>query len=333
MSCKEGEKKMYWKEILKVYKSMGVESIIPIAHTRIKPNVKVLIDESGNFVGAMLNEQDRFTIPCTIESESRTSGCAPHPIHDNMQYLCNEYDDQKCKEKHESYMKQLKEYIEEVDDELAKSVYRFLKKGLLRECIKDFLGKVNLPEEKVMICFVMVTRETLTRASMSDEYEGFCLYALRAGDGQDFQWRDYYLKKLEPNGICSITGKPDFIPPTYPKAIRNSRDAAKLFVGGSIKKIKENLDGMPTINPGYVITQKIVHTLQCMNYEGAQWVYQMIRENKGITNEIISEIENEREMTEEEKKRFEKKIVKSFNKMAQNKEWMAKKNGEEYYDD
>lgn len=86
---------MYWKEILDIYERMGVENIIPIAHTRIKPNIKVLLDESGNFVGATLNEQDRFTIPCTIESESRTSGCAPHPIHDNMQYLCNEYNDPK----------------------------------------------------------------------------------------------------------------------------------------------------------------------------------------------------------------------------------------------
>ena len=141
---------MYWKEILQVYEDMGVEDIIPIAHTRVKPNIKVLLDESGNFVGAILNEQDRFTIPCTIESESRTSGCAPHPIHDNMQYLCDTYNDPKCKEKHENYMKQLEEYIEQVDDELAKSVYRFLEKGLLRDCIKDLLKKVNLPEEKVM---------------------------------------------------------------------------------------------------------------------------------------------------------------------------------------
>lgn len=324
---------MYWKEILQAYEDMGVEDIIPIAHTRVKPNIKVLLDESGNFVGAMLN-QDRFTIPCTIESESRTSGCAPHPIHDNMQYLCNEYDDQKCKEKHESYMKQLKEYIEEVDDELAKSVYRFLEKGLLRDCIKDLLKKVNLPEEKVMVCFAMVSREALTRVSESEEkYKAYCLHALQSGEGQDFQWRDYYLKTLEPNGVCSITGKPDFIPPTYPKGIRNSRDSAKLFVGGSTNKIKENLDGMPTINPGYVITQKIAHTLQCLNYEGAHWGYQVVRDNKGITNETVRKIENELEMTEEEKKRFEKRIEKSFHKMAKNKEWMAKKDGEESYDD
>ena len=38
-------------------------------------------------------------------------------------------------------MKQLEKYIEEVDDELAKSVYRFLEKGLLRDCIKDLFEK------------------------------------------------------------------------------------------------------------------------------------------------------------------------------------------------
>ena len=61
---------MYWKEILDIYERMGVENIIPIAHTRIKPNIKVLLDESGNFVGATLNEQDRFTIPCN-QSQDR----------------------------------------------------------------------------------------------------------------------------------------------------------------------------------------------------------------------------------------------------------------------
>lgn len=70
-----------------------------------------------------------------------------------------------------------------------------------------------------------------------------------------------------------------------------------------------------------------------MNYEGAQWAYQVVRENKGITKEVINKIENDREMTEEEKKKFEKKIVKSFNRIKQNKEWMAKKDGEESYDD
>ena len=53
---------MYWKEILQVYEDMGVEDIIPIAHTRVKPNIKVLLDESGNFVGAMLKTARRILV-------------------------------------------------------------------------------------------------------------------------------------------------------------------------------------------------------------------------------------------------------------------------------
>lgn len=88
----KGEK-MNWEHLLKVYEDMGVEEIIPIAHTRIHPHIKVLIDENGNYIGAMRNGKDRFTIPCTIESESRTSGNDPHPIHDNLQYLSEDYNE------------------------------------------------------------------------------------------------------------------------------------------------------------------------------------------------------------------------------------------------
>ena len=135
---------MNWGNLLKVYENMGVEDIIPIAHTRILPHIKVLLDETGNYIGAMLNGKDRFTIPCTIESESRTSGNNPHPIHDNMQYLSADYN----KEKHDKYMEQLEAYISEVDDKLAKSVYRFVQKGLMRDVLQGFLKKIPYPEEK-----------------------------------------------------------------------------------------------------------------------------------------------------------------------------------------
>lgn len=37
-----------WNEILKQYEILGVESVIPIAHIRIRPDVRVLIDAYGN---------------------------------------------------------------------------------------------------------------------------------------------------------------------------------------------------------------------------------------------------------------------------------------------
>ena len=64
---------MYWKEILQVYEDMGVEDIIPIAHTRVKPNIKVLLDESGNFVGAMLTTCNIYVASTTTQSAKKST--------------------------------------------------------------------------------------------------------------------------------------------------------------------------------------------------------------------------------------------------------------------
>jgi hypothetical protein len=266
---------MNWEHLLKVYEDMGVENIIPIAHTRIHPHVKVLIDEKGNFIGATLNGEDRFTIPCTIESESRTNGNNPHPIHDNMQYLSADYN----KEKHDRYMEQLTTYISKVDDKLAKAVYFFTRKNCIRECLKDFFKKIPLPEDKTVVCFVMAYQSDLRKASISGDYEKYCLHLLRSGDGQNMQWKDYYLHSLQPNGICSITGNEGFIPKTYPKGIRFAGDSAKLFIASPSNIL---LAEMPTLAPSYVVSQKILHTLQCLCYEGSQWANQVMRDNLDI---------------------------------------------------
>lgn len=287
----KGEK-MNWEHLLKVYEDMGVEEIIPIAHTRIHPHIKVLLDEYGNYIGAMRNGKDRFTIPCTIESESRTSGNDPHPIHDNLQYLSEDYNEKK----HEKYMEQLGAYISEVDDKLAKAVYAFAEKNCIRECLKNFFKKIPVPEEKIVVCFVMAARSEVTEAGIRGDYEEYCLHLLRSGDGQNKQWRDYYLKKLKPNGICSITGNEDFIPPTYPKGIRFSGDSGKLFMASSSNIM---LAGMPALAPGYIASQKILHTLQCLNYEGPQWAEQVMRDNLGALPYM--------EFTDEEKR-----IVKNY---------------------
>ena len=146
-------------------------------------------------------------------------------------------------------MEQLEAYISKVDDKLAKSVYRFVQKGLMRDVLQGFLKKIPYPEEKTVVCFVMAPQEELIRASFSGEYEKYCLNLLRSGDGQNKQWKDYYLSSLEPNGMCSITGNNDFIPATYPKGIRFAGDGAKLFIASSRNIM---LEGMPALAPGYI---------------------------------------------------------------------------------
>lgn len=243
--------------ILDVYDKLGVEEVIPIAHIRIRPDIGILLDDNGNFLGAMINRDERCSIPCTIDSESRTSGIAPHPIHDNMTYLCGDYP--KYKERHTAYMQQLEDYVNNVDDKLAKSVWLYLQKDTIRYNISQLSSQIkDTSEEKLMIVFATLTHpNTISK-----------------------EWTDYYLSSLPKNGICSITGIMDHIPDKYPKGIRYPSDMAKLFIATPKK-----LDSMPTIAPGYIASQKIIHTMQFITYEGESWVYSLFRNEDNLSAE------------------------------------------------
>ena len=107
-----------WKEVLKQHEMLGIENIIPVSHIRIRPDIGILLDDNGNFVGATIIKNERCSIPCTIDSESRTNGISPHPIHDNMSYICGEYPN--YEKRHDTYMKQLQSYTENVEDILQR---------------------------------------------------------------------------------------------------------------------------------------------------------------------------------------------------------------------
>lgn len=267
-----------WNEILKQYEILGVESVIPIAHIRIRPDVRILIDAYGNFVGAVATKNERCSIPCTIDSESRTKNIAPHPIHDNMSYVCGDYP--QYKKRHAAYMEQLMEYIESVDDPVAKSVYQYLSKRTIRYDIKPVSEKLDTSEEKLMIIFSTLTKEE-THMLFDLRYREKVVYAGLTDRGTiRTLWRDYYISTLEKNGICGITGEPDYIPEKYPKGIRNPADQAKLFIATPKK-----MDWMPTITPGYITSQKIIHTLQFMIYEGDSWAYQILKNQENLPKE------------------------------------------------
>lgn len=239
-----------YNEILKQYDMLNVKDVLPVAHIRIKPNIGILLDEYGNFQAATVIENERCSIPCTINSESRTLNIAPHPIHDNMSYVSNYYP--KYKNRHDLYMKQLESYINEVDDRLAKSVYKYLQKNTIHDDIANLLLQQPLQEDKAMIVFATKNnRDTISK-----------------------KWIEYYVHMLPKNGMCSITGEMDYIPDKYPKGIRSSSDMSKLFISNNRES-----DSMPVLAPGYIASQKILHTLQFMMYEGDSWAYGVLKDN------------------------------------------------------
>lgn len=64
----------------------------PISHTPQQAHIEIVIDGQGQFLDAKILESDRETlIPVIEDSESRTSGVAPHPLCDKIQYVAADY--------------------------------------------------------------------------------------------------------------------------------------------------------------------------------------------------------------------------------------------------
>lgn len=222
-----------WEGLIKLYDKLVADGdpVCPIAHTYITAHIGVLVDPEGNFLCAMDSKAkgELVAVPCTIDSEGRTSGAAPHLISDQLQYVGNisGYD-----QKHIKYLKQLKTYIDITNDLYARAVYKYISKNTLMDDIKKYLDNIKvIPKSKVNIIFGV--------------------YGIN-DTGADPDWTKYYLSTLPQNGICAATGKRDYIPDNYQAGILSVSGQERLFLKGC--------------NVGYIASQKIVHALQYMLY-------------------------------------------------------------------
>ena len=218
-----------WQDLIETYDTQkDTRCICPIAHTQIIANIGVMLDESSDILAAAKIRQSIFA-PCTAKSECRSSNVAPHLIHDKASYISGA--DGK---RHNAYMDQLKRYAADTGDPFARCVLKYLEKGTICRDLENLVDLRTNPD--LVITFGIKGREENT---------------------VNHSWTEYYLSRLPKNGICTITGEPDYIPDSYPGNIRFPSDMARIFC---VKPDKT--DGMPHMRAGYTASQKIIHTLQ-----------------------------------------------------------------------
>ena len=232
---------MIWNRLLETYENnKDCTDIAPIAHTKIKANIGILIDSIGIFRMAAEIPAVTTIVPCTAESECRSSNIAPHPIHDNLSYVGNIDGYEK---RHEVYMQQLHDYAFGTDCSYAKAIYRYLENGTIMNDISEILEKTKKQDTKSMNVI-------------------FCVYHTKE-ESVDLKWTDYYLNRLPKNGMCMLTGQPDYIPKSYPVVKRNSRDLARLIMAEPSQNVDKWMWDKDFLI-GYTASQKILHTLQAL---------------------------------------------------------------------
>lgn len=215
--------------------------LLPIAHTTQQVNIQVELSLAGEFMRAILLQSptERTTIiPCTEESSARTSGAAPHPLVDKLQYIAADYKEYGgAKESSwDAYHRQLRAWCESrYSHPYVCVVLKYLEQGhLIRDLVSQGILFVDanhrLPTKYKGDKEPAIIR-TLTGGDQTESFVRF-----RVGNcnlHEDSTVRDsyyrYYADSLQSRGVCLVTGQDTSISTLSPYKIRNPGDRAKLI--------------------------------------------------------------------------------------------------------
>ena len=141
---------MSWMNVLyETYDKIAADeekrkSLSPMGHMFANAQLEVELTREGNFAGAKIIDKDdsKTLIPVTESSAARSSGIAPHPLCDQLQYIAGDFGDYCEKEKDKKlsadkfkeYTEALKNWAEsENSHEKVKIICKYLLKGELME--------------------------------------------------------------------------------------------------------------------------------------------------------------------------------------------------------
>ena len=228
--------------------------LLPLFHTTKKrAHVEIILDGDGSFKRASVIPEDaaKTILPATENSAGRTSGEAPHPLADQLQYIASEYKQYGGSKKHycEGYKNLLKEWAEsEYANQKVKAVYCYISKGTL---ISDLVSKkvLHLDENRKLLsswegkrddkpdifkALGQGQKQTDAFIRWSVEIPGEPSSELQYDKTVWQSWIDYYLSTRSKNIFCYVSGEstteePKYQSEQYPRMIRSDNDGAKLI--------------------------------------------------------------------------------------------------------
>jgi len=222
---------------------------MPTSHTLQNAHINIVLDGAGNFKRASVLEKTQIVLPATESSASRSSGEAPHPLADKLQYVAKDYPAYGGQKKayFESYKKQLQSWCESAQaHDKVRAVYRYIEKGTV---IQDLLAHNIVfvgPDDKLLSQWNSDAGETPPLFKVLPKEKGLldqgsalvCWTVEKASDPNADTWKDasiqaswiaYDTSDGSNTGLCFITGNEQTLSTKHPAKIRHSGDKAKLI--------------------------------------------------------------------------------------------------------
>lgn len=221
---------------------------IPVSHTVQNAHINIVVDIEGNFLRAKVLEKTQIVLPATERSAGRSSGEAPHPLADKIQYVAGDY------EKYgglkmpyfKGYKKQLAQWVDsEFSHPSLLAVYNYICK---RRVVVDLLAEKTLwadndtlltswsrefdeppaifkvlPKEKgqldqgnALVCWSVESSAVVQTKTWEDA-------------GIQDRWIKFDAQQGSISALCYVSGDIEPIALNHPAKLRHSGDKAKLI--------------------------------------------------------------------------------------------------------
>ena len=238
-----------YESILEQGVTDDAEPLTPVGHTIQNAHIVIVIDGQGNFQTArVMPPKTAILLPATESSENRTSGEAPHPLADKIQYVAKDYADYGGEKKayFEGYLKQLKAWCESpFAHPKVQAVLHYVAKGrVVTDLVEagifplDSDGKVLNKWEAEGDAPLIFSVLPKTKGEIEFGSALVCWQVEIAGDvhSQTWtdktiqrSWADYAASEKAEKGFCLVQGEETVISTMHPAKLRHTGDKAKLI--------------------------------------------------------------------------------------------------------
>lgn len=225
------------------------EPLTPVGHTIQNAHIVIAIDGQGNFQTArVMPPKTAILLPATESSENRTSGEAPHPLADKIQYVAKDYAKYGGEKKayFDGYLKQLKAWCESpFSHPKVQAVLNYVAKGrVVADLVEagifplDSDGKVLNKWETEGDAPPIFSVLPKTKGEIEFGSALVCWQVEIAGDvhSQTWtdktiqrSWADYAASEKAEKGFCLVQGEEAVISTMHPAKLRHTGDKAKLI--------------------------------------------------------------------------------------------------------
>ncbi len=271
--------------------------LMPISHTLQNAHINIVIDNNGNFKRASVLEKTQVVLPATEKSAGRSSGEAPHPLADKIQYIAKDYPDYGGKKKpyFTGYEKQLEGWCNsKYNHDKAVAVYKYISKGRV---VDDLISAHVLyadenkkllaywPDDKdkspplifkVLPALPKNKRVNKDRPEIEPGDALVCWSVEKEGDPDSATWRNENLQKSwieydaqsgKASEFCFVMGDSKPIAVNHPAKLRHTGDKAKLVSandssGFTFRGRFTDPNGRQAASVSYEVTQKAHNALR-----------------------------------------------------------------------